>query len=86
MDKELDGHTQKGYSEWLIVQVENSEEWYPQGSVMGLTQTQTVGSNAHSQFADDNNLSSTVKLLEGTDAIQSYLDRLETLHNSMKTW
>lgn len=49
-----------------------------------------MGSNAHSQFADDTNLSGTVKLLEvpchsEVPGRAWYLDGLENHHDFMKT-
>ncbi|GAB0177065.1 mitochondrial enolase superfamily member 1 [Grus japonensis] len=79
----LDGHTQKSCGQRLNVQVKNSDEWRSSGVSTGTGTNIFVGDMdcgiecTLSKFADDTKLCGVVNTLEGMDAIQRDLDRLE---------
>jgi len=64
----------EGGGQWLIVQMETSDKWCPQGSVLAPVDSKTECTP--SEFADNTKLCGEGDILEARDAIQRDLDRL----------
>jgi len=85
VDKELAGWSpSKSCGQWLDVQVETRDEWRSSGLVLGPALLNISVSDMDSRikctlgkFADNTKLSGAVATLEGRDAIQRSLGRLE---------
>ncbi|GAB0206104.1 cAMP-dependent protein kinase inhibitor alpha [Grus japonensis] len=80
VDKELAGWSHsKSYGQWLNVQVDNSDKWRSSGALFNIF-VSNMDSGIEcilSKFANDTKLCGVVDMLEGRDAIQTDLDRLE---------
>ncbi|KAF4792233.1 hypothetical protein TURU_123222 [Turdus rufiventris] len=84
LDKELTGWSHSKCGQQLNVQVETSDKWCPQGSVLGSALFNICVSDmvngiecTLSMFANDTELCGGVDTLERMDGIQRDLDRLE---------